>query len=54
MDNLLKEKKKQKKTPNANLTGRQTHLRVCLETRVLKEIVGTIIPCYSILNSKGL
>ena len=29
-------------------------LRACLEQRVLEGIEGAIIPCYLILNSKGL
>jgi hypothetical protein len=30
------------------------HIRACLEQRVLEGIEGAIIPCYLILNSKGL
>jgi hypothetical protein len=34
--------------------GLTNPLRACLEQRVLEGIEGAIIPCYLILNSKGL
>jgi hypothetical protein len=42
-----------KGTKNTNKHSLKS-LGACLEQRVLERIEGAIIPCYLILNSKGL